>query len=229
MRRFIFLQSYKILLISIHSSQAGWDLMRKIFISTLNNFNPLIPSGMRQHDKQHVHHLHCISIHSSQAGWDKPRYAQGLLRYEFQSTHPKRDETFCCELDTFVFLISIHSSQAGWDQSRNLLILRFCNFNPLIPSGMRQYSFLFIKHFNYFNPLIPSGMRRLLVLCSPPVFGFQSTHPKRDETFPFLSQHNKKKISIHSSQAGWDFGADIHDLSWEISIHSSQAGWDRKD
>ena len=216
--------------ISIHSSQTGWDYGR------FDN----IQEKMR------------ISIHSSQTGWDFSHIVFFLLKFLFQSTHPKRDETDylvfeVCPVPISIhssqtgwdwrstctvpvpYSISIHSSQTGWDSCSILSLGSSIDFNPLIPNGMRPTLPHVDKHIQYFNPLIPNGMRLLTLgllhrkygnfnplipngmrpvvywcLASVPYHFnplipngmrhymlrvivlytiFQSTHPKRDETF----------------------------------------------
>ena len=194
-----------------------------------------------------------ISIHSSQAGWDPSKYDPSSRFSQFQSTHPKRDETLSLanrrwwiwhfnplipsgmrpvpdEGPLSDFDISIHSSQAGWDWS-----------TTRCPSYWIE---------NYFNPLIPSGMRPACSWTSLTEIGFQSTHPKRDETTDavgdeihtsiFQSTHPKRDETLKARKliAGARFQSThpkrdetiasvlcIH--SSFISIHSSQAGWDK--
>ena len=192
----------KILKISIHSSQAGWDSIRKswggipkLFQSTHPKRDETLCLALRPHPLK-------ISIHSSQAGWDLyQQWEQGKATI-FQSTHPKRDETKLGLVQIHRFLISIHSSQAGWDLKRLFNHSIFLYFNPLIPSGMRlawQYCYVFLLP--NFNPLIPSGMRLKAWSILSWNAKFQSTHPKRDEThsspyslfsFLFQSTHPKR-------------------------------------
>ena len=169
-----------------------------------------------------------ISIHSSQAGWDAGSPLQVELLEEFQSTHPKRDETLQSikfmikkrisihssqagwdkeDYQKFLheIMISIHSSQAGWDFNPDFGKTFPMHFNPLIPSGMRLFIDSYRSQIIHFNPLIPSGMRLETKLKNGCLYC----------------------ISIHSSQAGWDLWAmPIAVKSFFISIHSSQAGWD---
>ena len=101
--------------ISIHSSQAGWDVIAKMIFTQAALFQSTHPK--RDETFKRI--------------WNS-------LHLWFQSTHPKRDETscrqshFCTGLDFNplipsgmrlpifdedyrLTLISIHSSQAGWD------------------------------------------------------------------------------------------------------------------
>ena len=133
--------------ISIHSSQAGWDHIADVVLNPIRNFNPLIPSGMRRSIlKDEWNGWRSISIHSSQAGWDFPCNFLEFDTEPFQSTHPKRDETKLGLVQIHRFLISIHSSQAGWDDGKLIIQPEYQHFNPLIPSGMRllcqQYAYL---------------------------------------------------------------------------------------
>ena len=102
----------------------------------------------------------------------------------FQSTHPKRDETsFDFNLKTRV------------------------DFNPLIPNGMRPAT----GH-----------------IQAETATGFQSTHPKRDETQ--LCVWKKKKTPYFNPLIPNGMRLFVLGLSGcapKISIHSSQTGWDR--
>ena len=195
----------RLYIISIHSSQAGWD--ERSMTTNFPNayFNPLIPSGMRrlmmlmgslsnfrfqsthpkrdETNRQAAAQYFCCNfnplIPSGMRHFSLFRFFQ---RFLFQSTHPKRDEkrgsvNFC-----FFSHISIHSSQAGWDQLPFMRARIYLDFNPLIPSGMRLFSC--IPHYKdcLFQSTHPKRDETKLYLMSLWYSTFQSTHPKRDET-----------------------------------------------
>ena len=176
-----------------------------IFFNTTfeSDFNPLIPNGMRL---------------------NPPAFKDQL--FIFQSTHPKRDETFeekhyRSKIDGF------QSTHPKRDETRrkSKSEKRRPYFNPLIPNGMRLqdcvkniYIIIFqsthpkrdetrsgqLKAFldSDFNPLIPNGMRPGEKGDPGEKGEFQSTHPKRDETVQLALQVERLFISIHSSQTG---------------------------
>ena len=171
---------------------------------TTKHFNPLIPSGMRLREtNSSIGNFVFQSTHpkrdetGQQAGESSP--------LKFQSTHPKRDETSFLYFVISFIIISIHSSQAGWDVFLFYALLLFLDFNPLIPSGMRLSPFFHNttkKRFQSTHPKRDETSERTYTICRE---RFQSTHPKRDETGKIKSVRFFYNISIHSSQAGWDF------------------------
>ena len=150
---------YIIQIISIHSSQTGWDMDGRTLTLTCIYFNPLIPNGMRRNERAGDEHK--CKFQSTHPKRDETAEKASFFIYAwFQSTHPKRDETAAFSFAYVVDCISIHSSQTGWDQKPKKAIYRMGYFNPLIPNGMR--------------------LLRPKFLCQRCIF--QSTHPKRDET-----------------------------------------------
>ena len=103
-----------LLLISIHSSQTGWDRLFPTWINTSN-----------------------ISIHSSQTGWDSAIHTNLNAILNFNPLIPNGMRLLVYDFDAMRDYISIHSSQTGWDR----LLLKdqpiAKDFNPLIPNGMR--------------------------------------------------------------------------------------------
>ena len=130
--------------ISIHSSQAGWDLVSCASSTSAKDFNPLIPSGMRLVSAVGARQGDHISIHSSQAGWDQvgpcsnpsipyfnPLIPSGMRLektiqpqyfFVFQSTHPKRDETSVAVLLRF-FVAKFQSTHPKRDETQSLVHL----------------------------------------------------------------------------------------------------------
>ena len=82
----------------------------------------------------------------------------------FQSTHPKRDETF---EPSNIFLPTRH-------------------FNPLIPNGMRHLIGESMEYISVFQSTHPKRDETVDVVSFAIVCSFQSTHPKRDETLSVL-------------------------------------------
>ena len=103
----------------------------------LTNFNPLIPSGMRPEANVKQDASKHISIHSSQAGWDVIAtmiFTQAAL---FQSTHPKRDETFKRIWNSLHLWFQSTHPKRDETSCRQSHFCTGLDFNPLIPSGMR--------------------------------------------------------------------------------------------
>ena len=172
-------------MISIHSSQTGWDILFFIFIPPKHYFNPLIPNGMRRQSPNGSHHITrfqsthpkrdetwspedypaywTISIHSSQTGWDFSHIVFFLLKFLFQSTHPKRDETDYLVFEVCPVPISIHSSQTGWDwRSTCTVPVPYSISIHSSQTGWDSCSILSLGSSIDFNPLIPNGMRPTL-------------------------------------------------------------------
>ena len=212
--------------ISIHSSQTGWDSTLAMKTRRRIYFNPLIPNGMRQ------------------SVLDAFRQFS-----EFQSTHPKRDETGDKKQAYVSLLISIHSSQTGWDMGSFFISSLLQISIHSSQTGWDRFPlFYFFRNVQFqsthpkrdetrsgqlkafldsdFNPLIPNGMRPGEKGDPGEKGEFQSTHPKRDETVQLALQVERLFISIHSSQTGWDVHHTFSIGIIAISIHSSQTGWD---
>ena len=62
---------------------------------------------------------------------------------------------------TVCIAISIHASRMGCDKTQQILGIRFSDFNPRIPYGMRPDSTPSKTSTTHFNPRIPYEMRRL--------------------------------------------------------------------
>ena len=122
--------------ISIHSSQAGWDGRIRTTSNDTQNFNPLIPSGMR---------LVFLTL--------------PFTAILFQSTHPKRDETASGRPTWNPDRYFNPLIPSGMRHSGCWAVQVLDDFNPLIPSGMRLADMKLRLSNSYFNPLIPSGMR----------------------------------------------------------------------
>ena len=111
------------------------------------HFNPLIPNGMRPPGRSH-----------------------SSTTSEFQSTHPKRDETF---EPSNIFLPTRHFNPLipnGMRRSMSYPLPLCVHFNPLIPNGMRPFRSLWSNRTCNFNPLIPNGMRPLVIVSSANCF-----------------------------------------------------------
>ena len=174
--------SYTDVLISIHSSQTGWDVTNFNFISFL-----------------------CISIHSSQTGWDCQIELKAMQNIDFNPLIPNGMR---------LFQLSISFKTAY--------------FNPLIPNGMRRFYHLTSLWCPLFQSTHPKRDETKTSHQFRSRIWFQSTHPKRDETISGTWIWQRAyQISIHSSQTGWDqFVIDARVAFFRISIHSSQTGWD---
>ena len=81
-----------VVVISIHPSRVGWDLIAAIVILLFN-----------------------ISIHPSRVGWDEYGFTVFVTAPAFQSTHPVWDGTASDRGDAQKPWISIHPSRVGWD------------------------------------------------------------------------------------------------------------------
>ena len=113
----------------------------------------------------------------------RPQDAQKVGKFQqFQSTHPKRDET----------VKALERSVA----------LQY--FNPLIPSGMRQKNSIDKIRGQAFQSTHPKRDETEKCRYNGTDKKFQSTHPKRDETpvHTIAPCFHLVYISIHSSQAG---------------------------
>ena len=128
--------------ISIHAPLAGCDITIRIIHPQSQYFNPRTPCGVRQ-----------ISTASSQTA------------STFQSTHPLRGATDDPDAAVQGGEISIHAPLAGCDRVGCCGHLRFRDFNPRTPCGVRLSPFA----------------------APVPLIRFQSTHPLRGAT----SYHQK--------------------------------------
>ena len=194
--------------ISIHSSQAGWDLFPHFSFP-----------------------FYFISIHSSQAGWDETLCVlRRIVDKKFQSTHPKRDETRekKKELSSFLF----QSTHPKRDETSYfwLIIHNFTNFNPLIPSGMRPWTKYRSDPFRNDISIHSSQAGWDLSNGNIQVLVGISIHSSQAgwDAWSTGKWAIDFDISIHSSQAGWDKLSLFLMSGWLISIHSSQAGWDNR-
>ena len=129
--------------ISIHSSQTGWDLLSDEMELMERRFQSTHPKRDETVIFQSHFFRRCL-FQSTHPKRDETIYLTFFLSlYTFQSTHPKRDETARRTGSFYRRSISIHSSQTGWDAPFWL--------------GRRKW-------YVYFNPLIPNGMRPFLIL-----------------------------------------------------------------
>ena len=123
----------------------------------------------------------------------------------FQSTLPKRRETLTDYEDSEAASISIHSPQTERDIKIENWGKYASNFNPLSPNGERRGHTVKYSVQENFNPLSPNGERLLNIQQLRNMKLFQSTLPKRRETYRCLNCVCYFSISIHSPQTERDF------------------------
>ena len=171
-------------MISIHSSQTGWDGRLFFRVRRRLYFNPLIPNGMRPKAKESY-----------------------LSNGVFQSTHPKRDETVTAQVPLSKMYISIHSSQTGWDRVEIAGIELYAisihssqtgwdRKKPIEKTALEKISIhssqtgwdkdtthvkIELMGISIHSSQTGWDWKAFLLFCL--LFVFQSTHPKRDETF----------------------------------------------
>ena len=191
------------MIISIHASHAGCDLILIKIWQHIWYFNPRIPCGMRR--RQPIQRPQGIDFN--------PRIPCGMRRLLLASFRQSRyfNPRIPCgmrqtnaAMSRLTYEISIHASHAGCDRAYNKALTRNINFNPRIPCGMRRYWFFRCN----------SNLR------------FQSTHPMRDATSGDCLGESQKTISIHASHAGCDVKVTSFYFFIFISIHASHAGCD---
>ena len=166
----------------------------------------------------------------------------------FQSTHPKRDETYMDMPGTWLVtdfnplipngmrrlfryrvndVILFQSTHPKRDETTCCLgcLIPCIYFNPLIPNGMRRVHGLYRGKVRHFNPLIPNGMRLASARVASFFVAFQSTHPKRDETQPDAIEKTWT-TEFQSTHPKRDETIEFGHLktAFYISIHSSQTG-----
>ena len=127
-----------VILISIHAPLAGCDETVYVDLSTMHNFNPRTPCGVR-----------------------RVRINRDDVDAIFQSTHPLRGATTYSERDALMQSISIHAPLAGCDISDTRRECKARNFNPRTPCGVRHLRVDNKVHDQHFNPRTPCGVRRL--------------------------------------------------------------------
>ena len=147
-----------------------------------------------------------ISIHAPRAGCDAHCHKTAAIGAKFQSTHPVRGATRCC----------------------NLCPAHGDNFNPRTPCGVRRIWSFFEILISNFNPRTPCGVR-LAADNFVYILSMISIHAPRagcDKNHAKLASY-LIKISIHAPRAGCDRISAYHYVSKNISIHAPRAGCDR--
>ena len=145
----------------------------------------------------------------------------------FQSTHPLRGATIGGIFFQENLKISIHAPLAGCDNVFEVFDGRIVNFNPRTPCGVRLFASSWLSLYSHFNPRTPCGVRPVVddaahqsicISIHAPLAGcdtqarrpfsampeFQSTHPLRGATFPYIWTADGGQISIHAPLAGCD-------------------------
>ena len=86
-----------------------------------------------------------ISIHTPRAGCDNAATTAGAVYSLFQSAHPAWGATYRHYEPIYQDRISIHAPRMGCDQCDAGNQLRFHNFNPRTPRGVRLNSGLLLS------------------------------------------------------------------------------------
>ena len=118
--------------ISIHAPLAGCDLYRSFAISSISNFNPRTPRGVRQsrpkyrYSRRHFNPRTPRGVRPSFSG-------TRLAKWAFQSTHPSRGATLFILLPCGHCGISIHAPLAGCDRCVFVMNWAFSLFQSTHP------------------------------------------------------------------------------------------------
>ena len=220
--------------ISIHPSRVGWDagvygdfyvgigfqsthpvwdgtfLLRRQLLRCCH-FNPPIPCGMGQNQRQRGSVGRNISIHPSRVGWDLSWTTLRSLSQYFNPPIPcgmgQEEADGVVLSDNFNPPIPCGMGP----RQRKRISTTAVHFNPPIPCGM-GLSALYsasLSRFD-FNPPIPCGMGPDSEVITIVGGVFQSTHPVWDGTWGDKKVADLSSISIHPSRVGWDpHGIDI--------------------
>ena len=141
--------------ISIHAPRVGCDARHTAIASTITDFNPRTPCGVRRQTSD---------TRYTKGRYFNPRTPCGVRHAEsygiaifgpFQSTHPVWGATHIFSHFYNLHNISIHAPRVGCDAS---------------PQGQKG-------SYKYFNPRTPCGVRLVVALFTPLPLKFQSTHP----------------------------------------------------
>ena len=174
----------------------------------------------------------------------------------FQSTHPLRGATLGVQMNGYNEKISIHAPLAGCDCLCRLvyrkgagisihaplagcdvvclyLVVKYFDFNPRTPCGVRPVKERRFKNIQrisihaplagcdenrlpperkslHFNPRTPCGVRPFQPRLLQRAHRFQSTHPLRGATYARHNRKRKHDISIHAPLAGCDSFTHYH-------------------
>ena len=125
--------------ISIHAPLAGCDASLIAKSSSLANFNPRTPCGVRRYPAKNKRDTLSISIHAPLAGCDDRCY-QSFYWCTISIHAPLAGCDDAQKASVQVVVISIHAPLAGCDEKQFICCCIDTYFNPRTPCGVRPWS-----------------------------------------------------------------------------------------
>ena len=164
-----------------------------------------------------------ISIHAPREGCDFLLLFPGAFSLSFQSTHPARGATCCCQTQRAIDGVfqSTHPAR-GATFSPTSLIMWSIYFNPRTPRGVRQQTLPKSREFAWLNLLICTRGRRLSIqkqtrLCSIKLsFMLFGCEPAGEGVSSWTSHATKSKVRLE--------GRSAYSQSARSSAHSDFPG-----